>query len=122
MQRDFTYIDDIVESLIRIINKVPQVNNSFDTKKPDPSSSWAPYKIFNIGNSNPVELLSYIKAIENETSCIAKKNFLPMQPGDVVATSSDTKKLESWIDFKPKTPISKGVKKFIIWYKSFYNL
>ena len=121
MQRDFTYIDDIVESLVRIIKKVPQVNNSFNTDEPDPSSSWAPFKIFNIGNSNPVELLSYIKAIEKETSCIAKKNFRPMQPGDVVATSSDTEKLESWIDFKPKTSISEGVKKFIIWYKSFYN-
>ncbi len=122
MQRDFTFIDDIIESLVRLINKLPEPNNNFDKKNPDPSSSWAPYRIFNIGNSNPVSLMNYIFEIEKALGIEAKKNFLPMQPGDVKSTYADTTSLNSWIDFKPNTSIKDGVNKFIKWYLDFYKL
>ena len=122
MIRDFTYIDDIIESIVRLINKKAEVNNEFDYINPDPSTSWAPHRIFNIGNSNPVPLMSYINAIEDELGITSKKEFLPIQPGDVQATSANTKKLEEWIDFKPKTKIKDGVKYFIDWYRKFYKI
>ncbi len=122
MIRDFTYIEDIVESLIRIIDKNPESDAFFDYLKPDPSTSWAPHRIFNIGNSSPVSLMEYIHAIEKELGIIAKKEYLPMQPGDVTSTSADTKKLEEWIEFKPQTKIKDGVKYFIDWYREFYNI
>jgi UDP-glucuronate 4-epimerase len=122
MLRDFTYIDDIVESLIRIIYKPPTHDATFDTDKPNPATSWAPHRIFNIGNSNPTPLMDYISAIENCIGVKAKKEFLPLQMGDVPATSSDCSELESWIGFKPKTSINQGVEKFILWYKSFYGV
>ncbi len=121
MIRDFTYIDDIVESLIRVINKPAFSNEEFDTNNPDPKSSWAPYRIFNIGNSNPVRLMDYIEAIENKLGIKAKKIMLPIQPGDVPETVSDTNTLEEWIDFKPNTSINNGISKFIDWFKDFYN-
>tara|TARA_B100000965_G_scaffold406804_1_gene448839 strand:+ start:5801 stop:6823 length:1023 start_codon:yes stop_codon:yes gene_type:complete len=120
MTRDFTYIDDVIESLIRIINKPPIANDSFDKNEPDPASSWAPHKIFNIGNSRPTPLMEYIDAIENCLGTSAKKVFMPMQAGDVAVTASDTTEIEKWINFKPNTPIEVGVKKFIQWYKDFY--
>ena len=122
MLRDFTYIDDIVESLVRIIYKPPLADISFDTDKPNPATSWAPHRIYNIGNSNPTPLMDYISAIENCIGVKAKKEFLPLQMGDVPATSSDCSELESWIGFKPKTSINQGVEKFILWYKSFYGV
>ena len=122
MVRDFTYIDDIVESLFRLKDKPASPNNSFNYKSPDPSSSWAPHRIFNIGNSNPVKLMDYIHEIEKSLGKIAKKNYLPMQPGDVKATYSDTNKLENWINFRPNTSIREGVKNFIDWYKDFYKI
>ncbi len=122
MLRDFTYIDDIVESLIRIIYKTPTHDSTFDTDKPNPATSWAPHRIFNIGNSKPIPLMDYINAIENCIGVKAKKEFLPLQLGDVPATSSDCSELESWIGFKPKTSINLGVKKFILWYRSFYGV
>lgn len=121
MTRDFTYIDDIIESLIRLIQKVPTIDKHFNYLEPNPSSSWAPYKIFNIGNSNPTQLLDYVEAIEKATGIKSKKNFLPMQPGDVENTSADTNNLENWINFKPNTPISKGVEEFVRWYKNYYG-
>ena len=121
MIRDFTYIDDIVESLKRILNKPAIPDNSFDQKNPNPSTSWAPYKVFNIGNSTPTPLLDYINAIEHELGLNAKKLLVPMQLGDVPATESDSNQLESWINFKPNTSIKYGVKKFIKWYKDFYG-
>ena len=121
MIRDFTYIDDIVESLIRVINKPAFSNKEFDTNNPDPKSSWAPYRIFNIGNSNPVRLMDYIEAIEKKLGIKAKKIMLPIQPGDVPETVSDTNTLEEWIDFKPNTSINNGISKFIDWFKDFYN-
>ena len=120
MKRDFTYIDDVVECIVKIIFKIPQTNNNFNTEEPDNSSSWAPFKILNIGNSKPIKLLEYINAIEKETGIKAHKNFLPLQPGDVIETYSDTSEIESWIGFKPNTSIEKGIHEFVKWYKDFY--
>ena len=121
MIRDFTFIDDVIESLIRILNKPPTKDKMFNTDNPNCASSWAPYKIFNIGNSNPTKLMDYIEAIEMHLGKKAKKEFLPMQPGDVPGTNSDCSALEEWIKFKPNTSIYEGVGKFIEWYKNFYE-
>ena len=122
MIRDFTYIDDIAESIFRLLDKPPKPENSFDPSLPDPGYSSAAYRIFNIGNSSPTYLIKYIEAIENELGKKAKKNFLDIQPGDVSVTASDCSALEQWIDFKPSTSIKDGVKKFISWYKEFYKI
>tara|TARA_A100001011_G_scaffold351468_1_gene391591 strand:+ start:752 stop:1762 length:1011 start_codon:yes stop_codon:yes gene_type:complete len=121
MVRDFTYIDDIIESLDRVIKKPPTENNNYDKKNIDPSTSWAPHKIFNIGNSEPVPLMKFIESIENALGRKAIKNFLPMQPGDVASTHADTALLEKWINYKPNTPIEKGIRNFVNWYKDFYK-
>ena len=121
MIRDFTFIDDIIESLVRVISKIPIVQENYDTKNPNPSFSWAPYRIFNIGNSDPVPLMKFIQAIESSLNIKAKKNFMPMQPGDVQATFADTSELENWVKFKPKTPIKEGIDSFVNWYKDYYK-
>ena len=121
MIRDFTYIDDIILSLVKVINKPPLPNKDFNTDNPDPSSSWAPYRVFNIGNSNPIKLMDYIVAIEDKLGMKAEKQFMPIQPGDVPATISETSKLENWIGFKPNTSIEKGISSFVDWYKEFYK-
>ena len=121
MMRDFTFIDDITESLFRVINKDAISDPNFDYLKPSPSASWAPYKIFNIGNSNPINLMDFISTIEEILGIKAKKEFLDMQPGDVASTSADTVLLENWVGFKPRTSVKDGIKKFIDWYKDFYN-
>ena len=121
MIRDFTYIDDIVESIMRVIKKPPTKNNSFDFQTLNPDNSWAPFHIFNIGNSNPTPLMDFITAIENQLGKNAIKEYLPIQPGDVPSTESDTKSLEKWIDFKPSTSVNEGIAKFILWYKEFYK-
>jgi UDP-glucuronate 4-epimerase len=120
MIRDFTYVDDIVESLVRIIDKVATPNTSFDAKNPDPATSHAPYRIFNIGNSQPTPLMDYIEAIESALDKKAIKNLIDMQPGDVPLTSADTSELGQWVNFKPNTSIKEGVKRFVDWYKSYY--
>ena len=120
MERDFTYVDDIVESIIRLIEKAPKVDNSFDKCNPEMGKSWAPYRIFNIGNSKPVELMEYISAIEKSLGIKAKKKLLPMQPGDVTKTFASTSELESWIGFKPSTTIQNGIDEFIKWYLNYY--
>ena len=120
MIRDFTYVDDIVESLIRLLDKPATPDPKFDTTDPNPATSWAPHRIFNIGNSNPTPLIKYIEALESNLGITATKNFLPMQPGDVPATAADTTALEAWIDFKPGTPVNEGVAKFVAWYREFY--
>ena len=122
MIRDFTYIDDIIESLLRLINKAPLNNNSFNTMYPDPSKSWAPHHIFNIGNSQPTPLMDYVKALEKTIGITAKKKYLDMQPGDVEKTASDTSALEEWTGFKPKTEIAEGIKNFVEWYRDYYKL
>ncbi len=120
MKRDFTYIDDIVESIFRLLLKPPSMNNNFDFLEPNPSISWAPYRVLNIGNSNPTELMDYIFAIEECLGIKAKKEYLGMQPGDVEATSSNTALLEEITGFKPKTTIKEGIKNFVDWYKTYY--
>ncbi len=122
MSRDFTFIDDVCESLFRLIDKPPAASDSFDKKNPDPSKSWSPHQIFNIGNSNPTPLMEYIYALEDSLGIKAEKIFLPMQPGDVADTSADTSYLEEWVHFKPSTSVQDGVRKFVDWYKSFYEI
>ena len=119
MTRDFTYIDDIVESIYRLIDKPSEGDSNFESS--DPSNSWAPYKVFNIGNSNPIQLMTYVKALESSLNIKAKYEFLPMQAGDVVATSADTSALEKWVGFKPSTSVENGVANFVDWYKKFYK-
>lgn len=121
MTRDFTYIDDIVESLVRLLDKPPSYNPDYNTSDPDPASSWAPHKVFNIGNSTPTSLMAYIDELEKTLGLEATKEFFPMQPGDVAATAADTSSLESWINFKPSTPIHQGVSSFVSWYREYYN-
>ena len=122
MTRDFTFIDDIVEGVIRVNDKTALSNKDFDSLNPDPGSSNAPYRVFNIGNSRPTPLMDYIKAIETSLDMIADKNFLPLQSGDVPATSSDTSELEKWVGFKPNTPVESGVAQFVDWYRDFYKI
>jgi len=121
MSRDFTYIDDICESLRRVMNKIPFGVKDFDKKNPSIHSSWAPHKIFNIGNSKSINLMEFIEIIENELGQKALKNFLPMQPGDVKSTLADTSLLEDWINYKPSTTLKDGINKFVKWYRSFYK-
>ena len=121
MVRDFTYIDDIIESIRRLIKKTPLKTNLFHNGNFDPNESWAPYKVFNIGNSNPTPLMDFIVALEDSLGKKAIKKYLPMQPGDVASTESNNKSLEEWINFKPNTSIKDGISKFVCWYKQFYN-
>ena len=120
-QRDFTYIDDIVEGVIRTLDKPPGSNPEWDGLNPDPASSKAPYKIYNIGCNQPVELLTFIKLIEKALGKEAKKNMLPMQPGDVQATYADVSALIDDVHYKPDTSIEVGVERFIKWYKDYYQ-
>jgi UDP-glucuronate 4-epimerase len=122
MQRDFTYIDDIIEGLIKVMNKIPQPHANWSPKNPDPGTSKAPYKIYNLGNNNPVELLHFIEVIESCLGIKAKKNLLPMQPGDVPITYADVDDLIKDVGFKPDTPIEVGIKNFIDWYRNYYQL
>ena len=122
MERDFTFVDDIIESIVRVLKKVPNFNEKFDKNSPDLSTSWAPHKIFNIGNSNSINLGYFISTLEGIIGKEAKKNLLPMPQGDVKSTLADTKSLESYINFKPKTPIKEGLEEFVKWYKSFYKI
>ena len=121
MQRDFTYIDDIVEGVIRVLDKPPLANPDFDKNNPDPASSWAPYRLFNIGNHQPVELMTYIETLEKALGKTAQKNFLPLQEGDVPATHADTEALRSWSGFAPATTLSEGIGRFVEWYRCYYQ-
>ncbi|MCS5704679.1 NAD-dependent epimerase [Synechococcus sp. FGCU-3] len=121
MVRDFTYIDDIIESLVRLLNKPAAPDLAFDPVDPDPATSWAPHRVFNIGNSNPTPLMEYIEAVESALGITAQKQFLPMQAGDVPATAADTSALEAWVGFKPNTPVKEGVTRFVAWYREFYG-
>ena len=122
MWRDFTYIDDIVEGIVRITSVIPQGNPAWDEQHPDPATSPAPYRIYNIGNSHPTRLMDYIKCIENAIGREAKKEFLPMQPGDVYQTYADSSALAEATGFKPDTPLQNGIDRTVAWFKSFYNL
>ncbi|GAB4111210.1 MAG TPA: NAD-dependent epimerase [Spirochaetota bacterium] len=122
MERDFTYIDDIVEGVYRITFKVPQGQPEFDTMHPDPASSSAPFRIYNIGNNKPVQLMYFIEVLEKETGKKANINFLPMQPGDVLATFADIDELTDAVGYRPVTSIEEGLHKFVQWYKEYYKV
>lgn len=122
MKRDFTYVDDIVEGIIRVIDNPPAKNPEWSSLNPDPATSVAPYKIYNIGNCNPVKLMDFIEAIESELGIKAQKNFLPMQPGDVPVNWADVSDLTRCLQYKPNTPVTEGIKNFVKWYRGFYNV
>ena len=122
MKRDFTYVDDIVEGIARLIPKIPKPNPQWSGLIPDPSSSFAPYRVYNIGNNKPVELLKFIEVIEQKIGKPAIKNFMPIQDGDVPETYADVDDLMREIDFKPSTPIEVGVGKFVDWYLDYYKI
>lgn len=121
MQRDFTYIDDIVEGVVRVLDKPAMANSVYDAMRPDPSSSNAPWRIFNIGNHQPVELIKYIEVIEKAVGKPALINFKPMQDGDVLATFADTELLVSWTSFAPTTTLEAGLRRFVEWIKKYHQ-
>ncbi|WP_128330142.1 NAD-dependent epimerase [Apibacter sp. HY039] len=122
MQRDFTYISDIIEGIVQVNDHPPSGNKNWDPQNPDPSNSIAPYKLYNIGNSKPVELSYFIETIEKELGKRAIKNLLPLQAGDVPSTFADVSDLMADFNFKPETSVETGIKHFIDWYKSFYQI
>ena len=121
MMRDFTYVDDIVEAISRLIKKPAQPNTEWSGENPDPSSSYAPYKIYNIGNNSPVRLMEFVEAIENKLGKKSKKNYMDLQPGDVPETYANVDDLFKNIDFKPETTIQDGVNQFVDWYLDYYK-
>ncbi len=121
MQRDFTYVDDIVEGVVRVSDRTASRNESWSGKAPDPGTSKAPYRIYNIGNNQPVELMRLIEVLESCLGRTAEKNMLPMQPGDVPATYADVDGLSEAVGFAPSTPIELGVRRFVEWYREFYG-
>ncbi|PTJ42073.1 NAD-dependent epimerase [Mammaliicoccus sciuri] len=122
MMRDFTYVDDIVEAISRLVKKPAEPNPEWSGANPDPSSSYAPYKIYNIGNNSPVRLMEFVEAIENKLGKKAKKNYMDLQPGDVPETYANVDDLYKSINFKPETTIQDGVNKFIDWYLKYYSI
>jgi len=122
MVRDFTFIDDIVEGIVRLVHKPAVAAADFDAARPDPAISAVPYRLFNIGNGQPTPLMDYISALEEALGKTAITEMLPMQPGDVPVTSADTTKLGDWVGFQPNTAVRDGVQKFVDWYKTYYNV
>lgn len=121
MKRDFTYVDDIVEAIVRVQDVIPQSNAGWTVENGSPADSSAPYRVYNIGNSSPVELMDYITALEEALGMVAEKNMMPIQPGDVLETSADTKPLYDLVGFKPQTTVKEGVQNFVDWYKAYYK-
>ncbi|SDB81036.1 UDP-glucuronate 4-epimerase [Pelagirhabdus alkalitolerans] len=121
MMRDFTYIDDIVDGIVRLLDQPPKRNDDYDRENPTPSASYAPYKVYNIGNNQPVKLMDFITTLEKHLGIEADKEFLPMQPGDVKATYADIDDLQEATGFKPTTTIDQGLKQFVEWYKTYYD-
>ena len=122
MRRDFTYVDDIVEAVLRVSDRPPAADPAYSAENPHPAISDAPYRVFNIGNHQPVALLDFIGCLENHLGRTAEKRLLPMQPGDVPATYADTSALEKWIDFAPATPLDVGIGRFVDWYRRYYSV
>jgi len=120
MVRDFTYIDDIVTGVVGVVDRVPPADDAYDAARPDPARSHAPYRVFNIGNSQPVQLMAFVEAIEAALGIIAEKNFLPLQDGDVPSTHADVSALSEWTGVSPSTPIRDGVRRFVDWYRAYY--
>ena len=121
MMRDFTYIDDIVSGVMRVLDRVPQHNPGYDAQAADPATSSAPYRVFNIGNNTPVQLLEFIGCIEKALGKTAEKRLLPMQDGDVPATYAATDDLRRWVGFAPSTPVQDGINRFVDWYREYYK-
>jgi UDP-glucuronate 4-epimerase len=122
MQRDFTYIDDIVEGVVRTLDVIPQADQSVDMTRPDPATSTAPYRLYNIGNNRPVRLTEFIETLERALGRSAVKNLLPMQPGDVEATYADIDALRDATGFSPNTPLEDGIRRYVAWYREYYEL
>lgn len=122
MQRDFTYVDDIVEGVIRVLDRTAEVNPTYDAVAADPATSNAPYRVFNIGNNNPVPLLDFIGCIESALGMKAEKNLLPLQDGDVPATYANTDALRDWVGFVPGTSVETGIANFVTWYREYYKV
>jgi UDP-glucuronate 4-epimerase len=121
MERDFTYIDDIIEGIVRVLERIPAANPAWQSSAPDPSSSFAPYRIYNIGNHRPVALMDYIATLERHLGREARKNYLPLQAGDVPATFADVDNLIADVGFKPGTSIDEGIGRFVAWYRDYYR-
>ncbi len=122
MRRDFTYVDDVAESVVRLVERAPSGDAAWSGDKPDPGSSCAPWRVYNIGNNNPVELLEVVRLLEEAIGMKAKRELLPMQPGDVPVTYADVDDLMREVDFKPATPIAMGIRNFIGWYRQYHRL
>ena len=122
MRRDFTYIDDIVEGVVRVMGKLPQPNPAWSGDRPDPGTSYAPYRVYNIGNNAPVELTDFIAAVEKALGKTAKKEYMDLQPGDVPATVANVDDLMNDVGFKPDTPIETGIERFVSWYREYHHL
>ena len=121
MIRDFTYVDDIAEGVVRVLDRTATADAGFDPARPDPARSNVPYRVFNIGNSAPVELMAFIEAIEAALGIEAQKNFMPLQSGDVPATFAAVDELAAWTDFRPAMPVAEGVGRFVAWYRDYYR-
>ena len=122
MKRDFTYVDDIVEGVIRTLDRTAEPDAAFDSDRPDPGRSKAPFRVFNIGNHDPVQLMDFVTAIESTLGMSAQKNFMPLQDGDVPATYADTEALNAWTGFAPATSVQEGVARFVAWYRDYYRV
>jgi UDP-glucuronate 4-epimerase len=122
MRRDFTYVDDIVESIVRLVDRAPAPDPKFSGDAPDPGTSNAPWRVYNIGNNNPVELLEVVRLLEDALGVKAKRELLPMQPGDVPATYADVDDLMREVEFKPSTPIGEGIQRFVAWFRDYHRL
>jgi UDP-glucuronate 4-epimerase len=121
MSRDFTYVDDIVEGVINVIDNPAVSDPNWDATSPDPSSSSAPYKVYNIGNNEPVKLMDFIEGLEKKLGKVSEKNYMDMQPGDVQSTYADVNSLIKDMDYKPETTIEDGISEFVDWYNEFYK-
>ena len=121
MVRDFTYIDDIAEGVVRVLDRPATADAAFDAAAPDPARSNVPYRVFNIGNNDPIRLMAFIEAIEASVGKTARKEFLPLQDGDVPATSADVSELEAWTGFRPATPVPTGIARFVQWYRAYFK-
>jgi UDP-glucuronate 4-epimerase len=121
MRRDFTYVDDVVESIVRLVDHAPKPDPQWRAEVPDPGASAAPWRVYNIGNNSPVELLEVVRLLEETIGKPAKREMLPMQPGDVPATYADVDDLMREVDFRPATPIADGIAAFVAWYKAYHG-
>jgi UDP-glucuronate 4-epimerase len=122
MVRDFTFVDDIVEGVVRVIDRAPQGNPAWSAMQPDPATSYAPYRVFNIGNNQPVELMRYIEVLEECLGKKAIKEMMPMQPGDVPSTVADVSELEQATGFRPRTTVEEGIRRFVDWYREYHRV